>query len=446
LTRPIRIFILKSNSIKETVMNEWRWLFCVIIFLSIILLLPELSFADEFGLQVIVQKANLKTKPDISSEIVTQISLGTMLRSDLQEGNWYRVLLPPDETGVVKKAFIHNSVVEVIAKTQPAVQKEQIEKTEAKVEEKLALPPKKMAAESLASQAQQLLPMPKRTAGMEFGLKLYGTYDFYLGQNSINDGWLGKNDFRSDSLPMMMGTLSFDGELEPLKSGNNFGGEFFFNLNPYLGFGLGTGYIYAYKEGSLSSTGILFGSKDVDTFVQKISVPYVTLTLYSGLPLGKRIRLVPYLGGGLYYGAVTLEYKNTYDGPLFLYESYYGETWTAHSTAFGFHGGLNLEILFMRNIGLYLGAGGLLASFQELVADLDWFVWDNCGTSDSGTDKDFQMWSVNFGYGYLGLGEYPAYSLDETEPSGIGVSNVKPGVISISQFHMVIGIVIYLSR
>jgi hypothetical protein len=446
LTRPIRIIILKSNSIKETAMKEWGWLFGVIIFLSIIVLLPELSFAEEFELQVIVQKANVRAKPDINSEIVTQVSLGTMLKSDLQEGNWYRVLLPPDETGVVKRAFINNSVVEVIVKTQPAVKKEQIEKTEAKVEEKPALPPKKMADESRTGQAQQLLPKPEKSAGMGYGLRLYGAYDFFLGQNSINDGWLGKNDFRSDSLPTMMATLSFDGELEPLKLGNNFGGEFFFNLNPYLGFGLGAGYIYAYKEGSLSSTDILFGSKDVDTFAQKISVPYVTLTLYGGLPLGKRIRLVPYLGGGLYYGAVTVEYKNTYDDPLFLYEYFIEESWTAHSIALGFHGGLNVEIQFMRNIGLYIGAGGLLASFKELVADLDWLVWDNYGTSDSGTDKDFQMWSVNFDYGYLGLGEYPAYSLDETEPSGIGVSNVKPGVISISQFRFVIGIVIYLSR
>lgn len=97
MTRPIRIIILKPNSIKETVMNEWRWLFCVIIFLSIFLLLLEPGFAEEFELQVIVQKANVRAKPDISSEIVTQVSLGTMLRSDMLEGNWYRVLLPPDE-------------------------------------------------------------------------------------------------------------------------------------------------------------------------------------------------------------------------------------------------------------------------------------------------------------------------------------------------------------
>jgi hypothetical protein len=426
-------------------MNEWRWLFCVIIFLSIFLLLPEPGFAEEFELQVIVQKANVRAKPDISSEIVTQVSLGTMLRSDILEGNWYRVLLPPDETGVEKRAFIHNSVVEVIAKTQPVVRQEQMKKTEVQVEEKPAVPPKKMADESRTGQALQLLPRPTESAGMEFGLKLYGAYDNFLGQNSINDGWRGYNDLLNDSDPFLM-EVSLEGELGILKSGNNMGGEFFLNINPYLGFGLGAGYIYAYKEGDIIGTNILIESEVVETFAQKISVPYVTLTVYGGLPLGKRMRLLPYLGGGLYYGALTLEYKNTLDDPLFFYEAYYDETWTAHNTAFGFHGGLNLEILFMRNIGLYLGAGGLLASFKELVADRDWVVWDNCGTSESGTDKDMQLWSFDDDKSWLGLGEYPSYSLSENEPSGIGVKNVEPGVISISQFRFVFGIVFYLSR
>ena len=426
-------------------MKEWGWLFGLIFFLSIIVLLPELSFAEEFELQVIVQKANVRAKPDINSEIVTQVSLGTMLKSDLLEGNWYRVLLPPDETEMVKRAFINNSVVEVIVKTQPAVKKEQIEKAEAKVEEKPALPPKKMADESRTGQAQQLLPRPEKSAGMGYGLRLYGAYDFFLGQNSINDGWQGYNDLLNDGAPLLM-EVSLEGELGILKSGNNMGGEFFLNINPYLGFGLGAGYIYAYKEGAVTGTNMMFESEAVETFAQKISVPYVTLTVYGGLPLGQRMRMVPYIGGGLYYGALTLEYKNTLDDPLFLYEAYYDETWTAHSTAFGFHGGLNLEILFMRNIGLYLGAGGLLASFKELVADRDWVAWDNYGTSESGADKDLQLWSFDDDKSWLGLGEYPSYSLSENEPSGIGVKNVKSGVISISQFRIVIGIVIYLSR
>lgn len=167
MTRPIRIIILKSNSIKETAMKEWGWLFGVIIFLSIIVLLPELSFAEEFELQVIVQKANVRAKPDINSEIATQVSLGTMLKSDLLEGNWYRVLLPPDETGVVKRAFIHNSVVEVIVKTQPAVQKEQIERQKRMLKKNLPFRRRKWPMRVAPAKPNSFCPNPKNQLGWD---------------------------------------------------------------------------------------------------------------------------------------------------------------------------------------------------------------------------------------------------------------------------------------
>ena len=88
--------------------------FFMIAVLSVCLLFSGQIFAEELELQVIVQKANIRAKPDLSSEIVAQVSVGTVLKSDMKEGRWYRVILPPDEKGQRRLAFIHDSIVEVI--------------------------------------------------------------------------------------------------------------------------------------------------------------------------------------------------------------------------------------------------------------------------------------------------------------------------------------------
>lgn len=441
LTHPLIIIILKSNSKEEASLKNKSWLFQVLIFLTFVLFLPGLSLAQELELQVVVQKANIRAKPDLNSAIVVQVSAGTVLKSDKQEGNWYRVILPPDETGANRLAYIHNSVVEVITKSQPVVEKKAV----VKAEEKPAAPKKKEEEKALSVQPQQLAPKPRRSGGMEFGLRLQGGYDFFRGRNTINDGWLGYNDYANDYGPLILG-MTIDGELEPLRSGYNAGGEFFLNINPFIGFGLGFGYLFGNEEGAITATNTITSLTSSETFAQKISVPYARITVYGGLPLGKSMRLVPFIGGGLYYGAITIDYQDEVEEPLAFYEAYYNETWTAYSTAFGFHGGLNFEIHFTRNIGLFVGAGGLVASFKDLVADSDWTVWDNYGTSDSGTYKDLKLWSVEADYFWLGLGEYPSYSLNEDEPLGIGVMSVEPGVISVSQFRVVVGIVVYFTR
>jgi len=73
-----------------------------IICLFIIFLLPDVAQAANTKLRVTVSMANIRTKPTTASEALTQVTKGTVLNSDLQEGNWYRVILPPDDKGVVR--------------------------------------------------------------------------------------------------------------------------------------------------------------------------------------------------------------------------------------------------------------------------------------------------------------------------------------------------------
>jgi hypothetical protein len=56
------------------------------------------------------------------------------------------------------------------------------------------------------------------------------------------------------------------------------------------------------------------------------------------------------------------------------------------------------------------------------------------------------LWSVVKDYSLAGLDEYPAFSLDDEKPSGPLLRNVKPGIISISHFRIIIGLNIFSLR
>jgi hypothetical protein len=117
-------------------MKKTKWLCFAILFFLVFLLGPQTGYAEEIELQVIVQKANVRAKPDIESEIITQVSLGTILKSDKKEGNWYRIILPPDQGGATRNAYIHSSIVEVMLTAKEAIpkaadKKEQVDSSEA---------------------------------------------------------------------------------------------------------------------------------------------------------------------------------------------------------------------------------------------------------------------------------------------------------------------------
>ncbi|MFQ6082085.1 MAG: SH3 domain-containing protein [Candidatus Aminicenantia bacterium] len=82
--------------------------------LSLLLLLPGLSNAEKVKVRVIVEKANIRLKPDLGSMVIGSAPLGAILESDEQIGEWFKVNLPPDEKGFVVTGYIHSSAVEVV--------------------------------------------------------------------------------------------------------------------------------------------------------------------------------------------------------------------------------------------------------------------------------------------------------------------------------------------
>ena len=62
--------------------------------------------------QVIFDKANVRTEPDFKSHIIHQAQYGISLQAVGKKGGWYRVNLSPGEYGLVFAGYIHQSFVD----------------------------------------------------------------------------------------------------------------------------------------------------------------------------------------------------------------------------------------------------------------------------------------------------------------------------------------------
>lgn len=125
---------------------------------SLFLFLADVD-ATELKLRVIVQRANIRLKPDIGSSVIASLPLGTVLQAEGKEADWYKVNLPPDQKGFVLSGYIHQSIVEVTEETKEAPMKEEIKATIPK-----AAPPPviQKPVVSEAKQAPLKRPSPQR--------------------------------------------------------------------------------------------------------------------------------------------------------------------------------------------------------------------------------------------------------------------------------------------
>jgi len=85
-----------------------------IICLSVVLFSCLLSAAEK--IIVINERANIRLKPDLKSNLICTVSKGTILEFYEKTGEWYKVNLPPDKNGLVVTGYIHSSVVKIVTK------------------------------------------------------------------------------------------------------------------------------------------------------------------------------------------------------------------------------------------------------------------------------------------------------------------------------------------
>jgi len=158
-------------------------IFLFLLLIISLLFLTSIGEATKIRVRVTVQRANIRLKPDITSQIIAKAPIGTVLVSEKKEGKWYKVNLPPDESGFLVSGYIHESTVEVVEEIKEVPKKEKIKdkKPPEIEEEKLeqTAPPVTQKPEVI-----EKTPMrPKKQGLLWIGLKgglnaanLYGDY------------------------------------------------------------------------------------------------------------------------------------------------------------------------------------------------------------------------------------------------------------------------------
>jgi hypothetical protein len=104
--------------------------------LMILLISPLQGRAEKAKVKVIVNIANVRLKPDLGSQVIGRMPLGTILESDEIVGEWFKVNLPPDESGIVVTGFMHKSVVKIIVE-EPVKEEEKEEEKEKEKEKEI---------------------------------------------------------------------------------------------------------------------------------------------------------------------------------------------------------------------------------------------------------------------------------------------------------------------
>ena len=424
-------------------MKRSKWLLTSILLFLSILLGSQIGFAEDIELQVIVQKANVRAKPDLSSDIVTQVALGTVLISDMKESNWYRILLPPDENGVRRGAFIHNSVVELISKTKEPAPKTDVDTK--KTEDKFSPPVKKDIATKTMTQSLE----PVRTGKAwkpKLGLKLLGGGSFLFGRNDFNDFFEALNTYYPEKNAVYGNKEVVTGEYKPLTTSLGGGLEFFIDILPQLGISFGIGNILGKKQSTIHWSTDYYQYEEDDTMMQKISAIPLTLSFNFAMPFGDTLRIGIYSGFGYYIGKVTYESSYDYMETASDFKAYGTDTWTAKSSSIGFHGGLNLELMLTQTLALVLRGGGNIVSFSGLTGDYVWAYENSNGVQNGDTEKDLTMW---FGeWKRIATGKwYADVWIRENRPEDSSSErNYEEGRVSLTGFGIQIGIKINFGK
>jgi len=79
------------------------------------------SAAKVIVLKVKVQTANVRSEPDTSASVITQLKSGTLIEANSKVDSWYEIVVQ-DKSGDSVVGYIHTSVVEVVGGETPAPQ------------------------------------------------------------------------------------------------------------------------------------------------------------------------------------------------------------------------------------------------------------------------------------------------------------------------------------
>jgi hypothetical protein len=226
---------------------------------------------------------------------------------------------------------------------------------------------------------------------------------------------------------------SLTGSTRPVHWGWSYGGEIIASIGGGLSLGLGAGYLRASTETKLSYQSLGFSTDE--TYRPEITAIPITVSLHYAYPLGRTLRLDFF--GGAVYCLTTFRHEFRLASDFFSYSQ--TQDFTSRTGAFGFRGGLGLEIVLASALALVVQAEGRYAVISEVSGDLT-----NQENLLTGNRRDTVRNAFLWIYDQADAGtRYVRMAFSQSQPSGPSVANVRKGQIDLSGFSASAGIRLY---
>jgi hypothetical protein len=378
--------------------NHSKFLLVMFFFLAILVALN--AGASEWKLKISVEKANIHREPNAESPIVSTTLKGTILDSYEKIGDWFRVIIGPDEKGFTVIGYIHSSDAQVL-------------------KEKISKEPDFWEVE------------PEFFRGIGLSVKLSGGLS-YFGSGDIDRGIRGLFDSKADSLSTA-GYL-IDERTDPLHTGIEISGDIIYSIKPRIGIGLGIDYIYATVKNLLIVMGKELPTEQQISSSPKINAVPIRLGVFFKFPLHRLFSISVSGGPSLY----LTEYSYALD-TSWGWEDFTSIFQEAKAKSFGFHGEIGLEVNMSRRAVFFIEGQGRYAKIsnfegeektKELVylQEEKYIGYDYIVTKEKG-----KLY-------YMEDGQYPYLAIREEEPSGF--KNMRKATFDLSGLSLRAGLII----
>jgi hypothetical protein len=276
--------------------------------------------SSEWELEVNSEKADVHLVPDTESTVVITLPKGYLLKSFEKIEEWFRVVIGPDEDGIVTIGYIESQNVDVIR-------------------------------ENIVQELDYWEEEPEFFEGIGMSLRFTGGPTFING-GDIRRGDRGLYDAAADYARSY--GFEIDRRFNAFNSGFEAVADIIYNLTQKFGIGIGAGYVHLTQQSLL-----LFNEPNMFQGNQAATAPKVRaypirLGAFFNFPLHRLVNLTLDAGTAFYITKYTYSrVTNWY--PLDLINQ------QAKATGIGFHGGVGFEINFHRRAALILEGRGRYA-------------------------------------------------------------------------------------
>lgn len=358
---------------------------CLIICLASISSYAWSQKSSEWELEVKVEKVYVHLVPDADSTTVITLPKGFLLKSYEKINEWFRVVIGPDEEGIVTIGYVQSQNVDVIR-------------------------------ERIVEELDYWEEESGFFEGIGLSVRLTGGPS-YINGGDIRKGDQGMYDTVSDFVTSS--GFVIERRFNAFCSGFEVVADCVYNLTSKFGVGIGAGYMHLTQQSLL-----LFDEPNtVQAWNQAGTAPKVTaypirLGVFFNFPLHRLVNFTLDSGAALYITKYTNSRStNWYPIDLFHHK--------ASATGIGFHGGVGFEINFHPRAALILEGRGRYAKISSFNGKsnirksvLPPFLYDYI--EENGTLY------------YLEENGYPFLAFFEQEPTGY--ETVRKATLDLSGF------------